>query len=141
MTECIFCKIIEKNIPAEIVYDDEDVIAFLDINPVHPGHALVMPKQHIEKFVDVPPDQCKNLAGVIQKIMKSLTGELGYDGVNLIQNNGTAAGQIVPHLHFHVIPRKTGDGFAHWHGRGYADGESALWAAKMRSAIESSGAA
>jgi len=141
MSDCIFCQIINKVIPAEFVYEDDDMVAFLDVNPVHPGHALVMPKQHVEKFVDVSPENCKAIAGVIQKIMKSLTGDLGYDGVNLIQNNGAAAGQIVPHLHFHVIPRKSGDGFAHWHGQGYANGEAALWAAKMRAALETTDAA
>ena len=69
---------------------------------------------------------------VIQNIMHVLTDKMGYDGVNMIQNNGRAAGQLISHLHFHIIPRKTGDGFAHWQGQGYTEGEEAITAAQMR---------
>ena len=136
MSECLFCKIIAKTIPSEIVYEDDGVMAFLDVNPVNPGHVLVMPKQHYEDFMAMPEEACLPLVKIIQRVMHALTNDLGYEGVNLMQNNRPAAGQVIPHLHFHVIPRKTGDGYTHWHGQGYGNGEAAVMGAKIREAIK-----
>lgn len=135
MSECLFCKIISKAIPAHIVYEDDAAIAFLDINPVNPGHTLVVPKRHFEKFTDMPEGSCMPVSNLIMKVMQSLEKELGYEGVNLIQNNGSVAGQLVPHVHFHIIPRKVGDGHAHWHGQAYQRGEDAIIAARLREAL------
>ncbi|MFA6099627.1 MAG: HIT family protein [Patescibacteria group bacterium] len=135
MLDCLFCKIIAKTIPSEIVYEDDVVMAFLDINPVNPGHVLVMPKKHMESFGELPVELCGSLAEVIKKLIKVMTDALGYEGVNVIQNNGKAAGQVIPHVHFHVIPRKTGDGHVHWHGHDYANGEEAVMGARIREAL------
>lgn len=135
MSDCLFCKIISKAVPSEIVYEDADVLAFLDINPVNPGHVLVMPKQHYEDFMALPEEDCARLAKVIKRVMKVMIQDLGYEGVNLFQNNKPAAGQVIPHLHFHIIPRKTGDGFVHWHGQEYGNGEMAVIGAKIREAL------
>ncbi|MHB8831196.1 MAG: HIT family protein [Patescibacteria group bacterium] len=136
MSDCLFCKIIAKTIPAEIVYEDADVLAILDINPVNPGHTLVMPKQHYEDFMSLPDETCLPISKAIKKIMRVVKEELGYEGVNLIQSNGTVAGQVIPHLHFHVIPRQISDGYTHWHGHEYGDGEKSIMGAKIREAIE-----
>ena len=136
MSDCIFCKIIAKQIPAGIVYEDEKIIAFLDVNPVHPGHALVMPKTHVESFIDLPSETCVAVGGLAQKIMRAFMENMGYEGANLIQNNGKAAGQVVPHVHFHVIPRRLGDGLTHWSGRNYENGQEALVTAQLREYVE-----
>lgn len=135
MTNCLFCKIIDRSISAEIVYEDKDVIAFLDINPVNHGHVLVVPKIHAAALWDLDDDACCATMPAIKRVMTVLTQNLGYEGTNLIQNNGKAAGQVVPHVHFHVIPRKANDGFTHWQGQAYGDGEAALWAAKIREGL------
>jgi histidine triad (HIT) family protein len=136
MSDCLFCKIASKTIPAEIVYEDDEVLAFLDINPVNPGHVLVMPKQHCLDFMDMPDSMCLPLAKTIQKIMHVQTNELGYEGVNLFQNNRPAAGQVIPHLHFHVIPRKINDGYVHWHGQEYGNGEREIMGARIRESLK-----
>lgn len=135
MSECLFCKIVDKSIPADIVYEDEQVMAFLDINPVNPGHALVVPKQHKEFFWELEAGTCGPVSVVIQKIMHVLVHDLGYEGVNLIQNNGPASGQVIPHVHFHIIPRKVGDGHAHWRGTAYEAGEQAMMAEKIKTGL------
>ncbi len=135
MSDCLFCKIVSKAILSEIVYEDDDVLAFLDTNPVNPGHVLVMPKQHYEDFMAMQEEACAPLAKVIKKIMNVQIGELGYEGVNLFQNNKPAAGQVIPHLHFHVIPRKNGDGYVHWQGQEYGNGEKTVMGARIREAL------
>ncbi|MFA6447003.1 MAG: HIT family protein [Patescibacteria group bacterium] len=135
MPDCLFCKIINKEIPAEIVYEDDKFLAFLDLHPVNFGHTLVLPKQHFGTFDELPNELCGPMAKIMQKIMKSLIDVLGYDGVNLMQNNRPAAGQVIPHVHFHVVPRKLGDGFKHWHGKDYEPGEMAAMGEKIKLAL------
>lgn len=135
MNDCLFCKIVSKVIPAEIVFEDDEVLVILDINPVNPGHVLVMPKQHCEDFMAMQDIACLPLVRAIQRVMRVQMDELGYQGVNLHQNNKPAAGQVVPHLHFHVIPRKTDDERTLWHGREYGNGEMAVMGAKIREAL------
>lgn len=135
MPDCLFCKIIEKKIPAEIVYEDAEVIAFLDINPVNPGHALVLPKEHFDTFEQMPAEKCGGMTKVMQSVTKALLENLGYEGVNLILNDHPAAGQVVPHAHFHVVPRKVGDGYVHWHGKAYEPGEMAMIAEKIKASL------
>jgi|TARA_Y100000034_G_scaffold19925_1_gene22677 histidine triad (HIT) family protein len=107
--QCIFCKIVSGDIPSATIYEDDKVIAFLDINPVNAGHALVVPKEHYIVLPQLPDD----LAMHLMKIVKYLSGAIfemtGAHGINVYQNNGAAAGQEVPHVHFHVIPRRQGD--------------------------------
>lgn len=109
----IFEKIVEREIPATVVYEDEDTLAFMDIGPIIKGHVLVIPKTCYDPITETPDAVLAKLISVSKKIAAAQVNELGADGVNIIQNNGSAAGQEVPHLHFHVIPRFKDDGH-HW---------------------------
>lgn len=107
--ECIFCKIAKGEIPSKKVYDDKDTIAFLDINPANPGHTLVVPKKHAEDLTKSNDEDIVKAMHVVKKITTSLKEKMNAIGVNVLQNNGKAAGQIVGHTHFHVIPRYPND--------------------------------
>ncbi|HLC95990.1 MAG TPA: HIT family protein [Candidatus Nanoarchaeia archaeon] len=113
--ECVFCKIIAGEIPSAKVYEDKGVIAFLDIAPGNEGHALVVPKKHHEFLTQVPEKELEPLFVCIQKVAKAQQAALGNQGFNVVLNNHTVAGQLVPHVHFHVIPRYDSDGVhIHW---------------------------
>lgn len=102
---CIFCKIINKEIPSSIVYEDDDVLAILDISQATYGHTLVMPKVHFTSFLDVPHDVMHKVMDVAQRISMAQSSVLGAKGVNILINVNEAAGQSVMHFHVHVIPR------------------------------------
>lgn len=114
--ECIFCKIVRGEIPAEVVYRDESFIAFLDINPISPGHTLVVPTAHVETLADVAGEWLAGLSGVLPALSRAVMSAAGADGMNLLNNIGRCAGQVVGHVHFHLIPRRTGDaiGLLNW---------------------------
>ncbi len=120
---CIFCKIIAHDIPCHQVYEDEEVLAFLDIKPVNPGHILVMPKKHYQNIDDISEDDFIAVMLVVKKMGKLLKEKLGVVGYNVTENNDPISGQIVPHLHFHVIPRHAGDGHVQWPQSEYGPGE------------------
>jgi len=122
--DCIFCKIIAGEIPSFKVYEDENTLAFLDIAPVNPGHTLIVPKKHYINMEEIPEDQLCQLAAVIKKIGKAVKDGLGAEGYNVTENNDPISGQIVPHLHFHVIPRRQGDGLRLWPQGKYGEGEA-----------------
>jgi histidine triad (HIT) family protein len=103
--ECLFCKIIKGEIPSQKIYEDEHVFAFLDINPAAEGHALVAPKKHAENIFDIDVDSFNKTADVTKKLAGVIKEKLNPDGINILQNNGRHAGQVVDHLHFHIIPR------------------------------------
>lgn len=107
--DTLFAKIIDREIPAEIVYEDEMVLAFLDIHPVNHGHTLIVPKKQFENVFDADPETLGHMMKVGQKIALALKTAGLADGVNLIMNNGAEASQEVWHAHLHVIPRKAGD--------------------------------
>ena len=108
--KCIFCAIAKHNVPAKIVYDDTNFTAFLDINPANPGHILVIPKEHYEVLPQLP-DALLNAYMKLLKILSAAVFEAtNAQGSNIIQNNGVVAGQAVPHIHFHIIPRFENDG-------------------------------
>jgi histidine triad (HIT) family protein len=109
----IFGKIINREISAVIIYEDDDSLAFMDIGPIIKGHVLVIPKTCYDSITETPPDVLSKLMLVCKRIAAAQIKGLGADGVNIIQNNGQSAGQVVPHIHFHVIPRFKGDGH-HW---------------------------
>ena len=100
---CLFCKIINGEIPCTKVYEDNTVLAFLDIKPVNPGHTLVIPKKHCENLLDCKEQQMNAVMQVVQKLSNERISE-GAAGVKIVCNNGSASGQIIFHLHFHVIP-------------------------------------
>jgi histidine triad (HIT) family protein len=121
MHNCIFCKIVAGEIPSCKLYEDEQTLAFLDIGPLVQGHSLVIPRQHFDPLTSAPPDILTACMRTVQRVMTALQAALGADGVNIHQANGTAAGQVVPHLHFHVIPRFKDDGHHwNWKARSYA---------------------
>ena len=107
--DCIFCKIIKGDIPAKIVYEDDFAIAFLDISPCAEGHTVVIPKQHFEKFTDMEEVDAGNLFASVKKVAKAVEEALNIQASNIGLNNGRAAGQEVPHVHVHIIPRYEGD--------------------------------
>jgi histidine triad (HIT) family protein len=102
---CIFCKIIAGEIPCFKLHEDEASIAFMDVNPANPGHALAVVKEHWPTVFGIPADQLGAVAATAQRVANAVQSVLSPDGINLIQANGAGAGQSVPHLHFHVLPR------------------------------------
>lgn len=109
---CIFCKIVAGQVPCTKLYEVEDVLAFLDINPVTYGHTLVISKEHYSTFLSTPKAIMNKVMNVAQRIGQVQIEQLGAKGVNILINSYEAAGQVVPHFHVHVIPRYTAkDGF------------------------------
>ena len=120
--DCIFCKIVAGTLPSCKVYEDDATLAFMDIGPIVRGHTLVIPKKHYDPLIQTPADVLGKLIAVVQKIAAAQTRALKADGINVMQSNGKAAGQVVPHIHFHVIPRFLQDGHSwNWHPKPYAD--------------------
>lgn len=104
----VFCRIIDGEIPSVKVYEDDDVLAILDISQTTRGHTLVMPKKHCDSFLSCPPELMEKVMLVAQRIAQAEVGVLGAKGVNILSNVGELAGQSVPHFHVHVIPRYVG---------------------------------
>jgi len=129
---CIFCKIIAGEIPCYKVYEDDDVLAFLDIAPMNYGHVLVLPKKHFANFEEIPEQELYAVIKVVKKIGKAIKQGLGAPGYNVQVNNDPVAGQIIPHIHFHVIPRNEGDGLKLWPQGKYGNGEAEEVLEKVR---------
>ena len=137
MSECVFCKIVKGELPAWKVYEDEDVVAFLDINPATPGHTLVVPKQHYRNILDAPDEVVAKVFKVAKKIAEATVKGLGAKGVNVITNAEEVAGQIVFHFHVHVVPRYSPDEVRFQYvPKKYAEGEAEEVAEKIRRALE-----
>ena len=115
MADCIFCKIGKGDIPSNKVYEDKDVLAFLDIKPHAKGHTVVIPKKHGVSALDFDKEDLKKLMKGIIKAMEKIKKKLNPDGFNVGWNDGTAAGQVVPHLHVHIFPRYNDDGGGSMH--------------------------
>ena len=122
-SDCIFCKIIRNEIPSSKIFEDDKLIAFLDINPVNKGHVLIVPKEHLETLLDIPDSLMKEMMVAAKKVAKSMRKTLKADGINLGMNNFPPAGQAVMHAHMHVIPRFENDGLVHWPSKKYDEGE------------------
>ena len=137
MDGCIFCKMVEGEIPVTKVYEDDAVLAFLDIGPVSDGHTLVIPKQHCARVHECDPEVLAEVSARLGKVAAAVVTALDADGYNVLSNNGAAAGQVVDHLHFHVIPRKVGDGvFTQWPSHKYGKGKMEAVAARIRRCLE-----
>jgi len=120
---CIFCKIASGQIPSACVFQDETAFAFLDIGPLAEGHVLLIPREHYQTLDQMPPDVAGRLLGRLPALVKAAAEAAGAEGVNVLQNNGKAASQEVPHVHFHVIPRRAGDAFRfNWPASKYPPG-------------------
>lgn len=109
MEGCIFCKIVRGEIPCVKVYEDERVLAFADINPILPGHTLVIPKAHAENLMEVAPDDLTAIHQSARRIALAMQETLRPDGIACLQLNGRAVNQVVMHYHFHLIPRRDSD--------------------------------
>lgn len=132
MTDCIFCKIIKGEIPSQKLYEDAHTYAFLDITPVNSGHTLVVPKNHSVNILDADNKDICAIAETVHKIAPKIIKAVGAEAFNLAVNNGSAAGQVVPHLHFHIIPRFPDDGRGLWGGRHVGGDELAEVGEKIR---------
>jgi len=117
MEDCIFCKIVRGEIPADKVFESETILAFLDINPVNQGHTLIVPKNHFDRLEDTPDEVAGEMIKAAKIIGSVLQKAIGSDGFNLGLNNGDVAGQIVKHVHLHVMPRFKNDGLQLWPAR------------------------
>ena len=106
---CVFCAIVEGEIPSFKVYEDDVVLAYLDINPVSKGHTLVIPKAHTTGLLDTPDETLAAVISRVKKVAAHIKEILGCGGFNIVQNNGETAGQTVHHVHFHIVPRYDGD--------------------------------
>ncbi len=135
MENCIFCKIITGELPRFTIFEDQDTLAFLDIQPNNPGHTLVVPKKHSQNLYDIDDHSLAATIRTAQKVARAIKVAMGADGINLAMNNESAAGQIIFHPHFHVIPRFKEDGYRHWPQKKYAEGEAASVAEKIRAVL------
>lgn len=133
---CVFCKIVAVQIPAAVVYEDEDVLAFLDVGPLAEGHLLVIPRDHYANLTDLSPGKCSKLAATFPFLGRALLAVTRAAGFNILVNQGTVAGQVVPHVHFHMIPRGDADQLGYrWNAGKYAPGRAAELAAKIQAAL------
>lgn len=132
---CIFCKIIRGDIPAYKVYEDNNVLAFLDIAPVRPGHVLVAPKIHSGNLDDIDELMLACLMRAVKRVGRAMEKGLGVKGYNVIINNGAVAGQLIDHCHIHIIPRQSKDGLTPWPQSRYKDDEARKLAAKIKASI------
>lgn len=135
MSDCIFCKIVRGELPAAKVYEDEKILAFLDIKPVNHGHTQVITKSHYFNLLETPEEELSAIMAVVKKIAPAIMKAVGSAGFNLGVNNGSVAGQLVPHVHFHIMPRRQGDGHELWHGLEYAPGEMSAVAEAIKRAL------
>ena len=110
MSDCVFCKIVNGEIPCSKVFENDDVIAFLDIAPLADGHTLVIPKAHYETMDQVPPEISAKVAAVFPVLSKAICKAMAKEAFNIFQNNGRPAGQLVDHVHYHIVPRSEDDG-------------------------------
>ena len=135
MTDCIFCKIVKGEIPALKVYEDASVLAFLDITPISLGHTLVVPKAHYRDLTELPDDVLGPLFSAVKKVAKAAVEATGADAFNTGINTGPEAGQVVMHMHVHVMPRTQGDGLQHWPKRSVTREEMQRTADAMRAKL------
>lgn len=134
--ECTFCRIIAHRLPAEVLYENERVIAILDINPIHYGHALVIPKVHCLDFLSIPETDLHDVLHATQIVARAIVKSLNLEGYNIFSNNGRIAGQSVFHFHMHITPRYPGDNIKFvLQLKAYQDGAMADYAAKIRQHI------
>ncbi len=110
MDNCIFCKIVSGAIPCTKIFENDHVLAFLDIAPLADGHTLVIPKAHFATMFDMPAELAGKLGETLPKLAQAICKATNTTACNIFQNNGRPAGQLVDHLHFHIVPRTPGDG-------------------------------
>ena len=109
-TDCIFCQVVKKKIPSKILFENEKILAFLDIYPIFKGHTIVIPKNHFQNIEDIPENELIEIFKIVKNLAVLIHKKLEIDGYNILQNNFEAAGQIIQHFHVHIIPRSKDDG-------------------------------
>lgn len=122
---CIFCRVVAGQIPCYKLYEDDTVLAFLDIGPLSPGHCLIIPKPHYATLDRVPESLAGDCARLLPRLAAAVMRATGAKGWNVLQNNGAVAGQEVGHVHFHIIPRGDGDGLGYRWPAGKLEGDEA----------------
>lgn len=136
MDDCIFCKIVAGEIPSATIYEDDHTLAFLDANPNNHGHTLVVPKTHAKNILDISEDSLSRMMPAVKKVSKAVFEGVGAVGLNITMNNERPAGQVIFHLHIHIIPRFEGDGLKVWTRKTpYKNGEMAQVAEKIRAVL------
>lgn len=129
----IFARIVAGEIPCQCVYQDQYVFAFLDVNPLSDGHTLIVTKRTVERVEDLTVDEGAALGRVLPLLVRRLTAVTGAEGCNILQNNGRVAGQEVPHVHFHIIPRRADDGLGYrWRAQKRSPAELETLAQRIR---------
>ena len=137
MDGCIFCKIANGGIPSATIFENDDVRVIMDINPAAKGHAILLAKKHVADIFELDPETAGRIFSVVPKVATAIKKVTGCDGLNILQNNGSAAGQTVFHLHIHFIPRFGNDKVAvGWKPGAYAEGEAAEIASKIAAEIQ-----
>ena len=132
---CAFCRLARNEIPAAYVYGDEETLAFLDTRPVSEGHTLVIPRKHYENIYDIPDDEVAYLFRIVRKMAFAVKTAVAADGIRIVQNNGSAAGQAVFHFHVHIIPAYEGQEM-HQHRKVHEAAELDDVAKKIRLSLE-----
>ena len=133
---CIFCKIIKGEIPSSKVYENENVLAFLDIGPVNKGHTLVISKKHFVNVFDSNEEDWIKVMKVVRKLAKAVKEASNCDAVNIMSSNGAESGQVVMHAHTHIIPRFKDDGLKLWPQGKYEEGEMEEFASKIKDSLD-----
>ncbi|MBU0749929.1 HIT family protein [Patescibacteria group bacterium] len=137
MHETIFDKIVRREVPAEIVYEDDETLAFLDIAPSNPGHVLVIPKKNVRNVLDADKDTWMSVMETVRTIAPGVMKAVGATGINVISNAEESSGQVVFHLHVHLIPRFENDGHKLFVNKKYEEDEMSVVAEKIRTELAS----
>ena len=136
--DCIFCKIAAGVIPAAVIYENEHLLAFLDVAPLAEGHVLIIPRDHFALVTDLPYSVSAEIAAAVPRLGRAVMDVTKAAGFNMLVNNGEAAGQVVPHVHFHLIPRVPGDGLGYrWNAGQYEAGRAEEFSAAYKTALAS----
>lgn len=136
MSDCVFCRIVARQIPATVVHEDEEVLAFMDLGQVNPGHVLVTLKAHVENLFGLEAEQAATVAAAASRIARAIHAAFAPHGLSVYQANGKAAGQTVFHYHMHLVPRYEGDGMAlSWPVKNPPREKLEEYAAKIRSSL------
>lgn len=138
MTNCLFCKIIKGEIPSIKVYENHNALAFMDIRPVNTGHVLIVSKKHFENIFDADDETLTDVAIASKKVACAVKKAVNADGINLHANNGRSAGQVIFHLHWHIIPRFENDGLRLWPHKEMTEEKLKETAEKIKNCLTSS---
>jgi histidine triad (HIT) family protein len=136
--DCIFCRIVERSAPAELLFENETAIGILDRSPIHFGHALIIPKDHCQTFLDLPAGSMPGIMEATSRVSNALVSTLHLEGFNIFSNNGKVAGQSIFHFHWHITPRYANDNIRfELKLKQYPDGQMAEYAQRIREYIHS----